>query len=215
MTPRFLLPPYPGLPGGVDRHPAKRRTGWSHPGHLHRAARTCVGAERPRTGVTTPDGRGVPACAESPDLTAARPVHWSRADHRRRDPRRDRGARAPRPPGRGLRNRRRGVGSDLPTRHRPMENAARSMTFYKFETHEYLRVWQEMDDLDEEAVVIYHSHTATEAYPSRSDITLRRLAGGALFARVHPRPGHHRGPLVPHRGRRGDRGTGPGAECDG
>jgi proteasome lid subunit RPN8/RPN11 len=26
-----------------------------------------------------------------------------------------------------------------------------------------------MDDNDEEAVVIYHSHTATEAYPSRTD----------------------------------------------
>ena len=45
------------------------------------------------------------------------------------------------------------------------------MTFYRFETHEYFRVWQEMDDLDEEAVVIYHSHTATEAYPSRTDIS--------------------------------------------
>ncbi|MGW2313893.1 Mov34/MPN/PAD-1 family protein, partial [Actinomadura luteofluorescens] len=29
----------------------------------------------------------------------------------------------------------------------------------------------EMDDRDEEPVVIYHSHTATEAYPSRTDIS--------------------------------------------
>ena len=28
------------------------------------------------------------------------------------------------------------------------------------------RLYQEMDDRDEEPVVIYHSHTATEAYPS-------------------------------------------------
>jgi proteasome lid subunit RPN8/RPN11 len=28
-----------------------------------------------------------------------------------------------------------------------------------------------MDDDDEEPVVIYHSHTATEAYPSRTDIS--------------------------------------------
>ena len=28
-----------------------------------------------------------------------------------------------------------------------------------------------MDRLDEEPVVIYHSHTATEAYPSRTDIS--------------------------------------------
>jgi len=62
------------------------------------------------------------------------------------------------------------AGSDEPTRHIPMENAARSMTFYEFDSKEYLKVWREMDDLDEEAVVIYHSHTATEAYPSRTDI---------------------------------------------
>jgi proteasome lid subunit RPN8/RPN11 len=29
-----------------------------------------------------------------------------------------------------------------------------------------------MDERDEEPVVIYHSHTATEAYPSRTDIAL-------------------------------------------
>jgi proteasome lid subunit RPN8/RPN11 len=61
------------------------------------------------------------------------------------------------------------IGSDTPTRHIPMDNAARSMTFYEFDSMEYLRVWREMDDNDEEAVVIYHSHTATEAYPSRTD----------------------------------------------
>ncbi len=31
--------------------------------------------------------------------------------------------------------------------------------------------WTEMDDRDEDPVVIYHSHTATEAYPSRTDIS--------------------------------------------
>jgi proteasome lid subunit RPN8/RPN11 len=61
------------------------------------------------------------------------------------------------------------VGTDLPTRHIAMDNAARSMTFYEFDSMEYLRVWREMDDNDEEAVVIYHSHTSTEAYPSRTD----------------------------------------------
>jgi proteasome lid subunit RPN8/RPN11 len=62
-------------------------------------------------------------------------------------------------------------GSDVPSRHIPMENAARSMTFYEFDSREYLRVWRELDDRDEEAVVIYHSHTATEAYPSRTDVS--------------------------------------------
>ena len=63
------------------------------------------------------------------------------------------------------------VGSDTPTRHIAMDNAARSMTFYEFDSMEQLRVWREMDDRDEEPVVIYHSHTATEAYPSRTDIS--------------------------------------------
>ncbi|MGC4748955.1 Mov34/MPN/PAD-1 family protein [Micromonospora sp. DT201] len=63
------------------------------------------------------------------------------------------------------------VGSDTPTRHIPMDNAARSMTFYEFDSMEHLRVWREMDDRDEEPVVIYHSHTATEAYPSRTDVS--------------------------------------------
>jgi [CysO sulfur-carrier protein]-S-L-cysteine hydrolase len=63
------------------------------------------------------------------------------------------------------------IGSDLPTRHIAMDNAARSMTFYEFDSMEQLRVWREMDDNDEEPVVIYHSHTATEAYPSRTDVS--------------------------------------------
>lgn len=62
-------------------------------------------------------------------------------------------------------------GSDVPTRLIPMDNAARSMTFYEFDSLEQLRVWREMDDNDEEPVVIYHSHTATEAYPSRTDVS--------------------------------------------
>jgi [CysO sulfur-carrier protein]-S-L-cysteine hydrolase len=63
------------------------------------------------------------------------------------------------------------IGSDKPERFVPMENAERSPTFYRFDSLEQLKVWREMDDRDEEAVVIYHSHTATEAYPSRTDIS--------------------------------------------
>jgi proteasome lid subunit RPN8/RPN11 len=61
------------------------------------------------------------------------------------------------------------AGRDRPERFIPMLNAARSMTFYEFDSLEQLRVWREMDDRDEEPVVIYHSHTATEAAPSRTD----------------------------------------------
>jgi proteasome lid subunit RPN8/RPN11 len=64
------------------------------------------------------------------------------------------------------------AGSESPQRFIPMLNAARSPTFYEFDSMEQLRVWREMDDRVEEPVVIYHSHTATEAYPSRTDIGL-------------------------------------------
>ncbi len=62
------------------------------------------------------------------------------------------------------------VGSDRPQRFVPMANAERSPTFYRFDPREQLALWREMDDRDEEPVVIYHSHTATEAYPSRTDV---------------------------------------------
>ena len=64
------------------------------------------------------------------------------------------------------------AGSDRPVRFIPMLNAERSPTFYRFDSMEQLRVWREMDERGEEPVVIYHSHTATQAYPSRTDIAL-------------------------------------------
>ncbi len=63
------------------------------------------------------------------------------------------------------------AGTDRPERFVPMANAERSPTFYRFDPKEQLALWREMDDRDEEPVVIYHSHTATDAYPSRTDIT--------------------------------------------
>jgi proteasome lid subunit RPN8/RPN11 len=69
------------------------------------------------------------------------------------------------------------AGSDRPERFIPMTNAARSPTFYEFDSMELLHVWREMDDRDEEPVVIYHSHTATEAYPSRTDTSLASEPG--------------------------------------
>ncbi|KOV82337.1 peptidase [Nocardia sp. NRRL S-836] len=63
------------------------------------------------------------------------------------------------------------AGSDRPERFIEMENAERSPTFYRFDAGEQLKVWREMDANDEVPVVVYHSHTATEAYPSRTDIS--------------------------------------------
>ena len=62
-------------------------------------------------------------------------------------------------------------GSDRPERFIPMLNAARSPTFYEFDSADLLKLYRDMDANDEVPVVIYHSHTATEAYPSRTDVS--------------------------------------------
>ena len=62
-------------------------------------------------------------------------------------------------------------GSDRPERFIAMLNAERSPTFYRFDSMEQLKVWRSLDEAGEAPVVIYHSHTATEAYPSRTDIS--------------------------------------------
>ena len=67
-----------------------------------------------------------------------------------------------------------------------MLNAERSPTFYRFDSIEQLKVWREMDDNDEEPVVIYHSHTATDAYPSRTDVSLA-MEPGAHYVLVSTR----------------------------
>ena len=77
-------------------------------------------------------------------------------------------------------------GSDRPTRLVPMVNAAGSPTFYEFDSTDLLGLYKEMWAHDEEPVVVYHSHTATEAYPSRTDIGLRQRARRPLRARLHP-----------------------------
>ena len=63
-------------------------------------------------------------------------------------------------------------GSDRPERHIAMVNSERSPTFYRFDSMEQLKVWRTMEDNNEVPVVIYHSHTATEAYPSRTDVAI-------------------------------------------
>lgn len=64
------------------------------------------------------------------------------------------------------------AGSDRPERFIPMVNAARSPTFYEFDSSDLLALYRDLDERDEVPIVIYHSHTATEAYPSRTDIAL-------------------------------------------
>jgi [CysO sulfur-carrier protein]-S-L-cysteine hydrolase len=62
------------------------------------------------------------------------------------------------------------AGSGKATRLKPMINAAHSPTFYEFDSKDLLALYREIDDNDEEIIVIYHSHTETEARPSRTDI---------------------------------------------
>lgn len=64
------------------------------------------------------------------------------------------------------------AGSQCPERFIEMVNAERSPTFYRFDSMEDLRLERELQSRDEERVVIYHSHTATEAYPSRTDVSI-------------------------------------------
>lgn len=80
-------------------------------------------------------------------------------------------------------------GSDRPERFLPMRNAAAApgyegfydpgtdtlrdgTTFFVFDTKERLALHHDMTARDEEAVVIYHSHTQdySEAYPSAIDV---------------------------------------------
>lgn len=65
-------------------------------------------------------------------------------------------------------------GSGRPTRLVVMANAHPTpYTRYEFSSPDLFALYREMDDRGEEPVVIYHSHTHTEAYPSPTD---RQLA---------------------------------------
>ena len=68
-------------------------------------------------------------------------------------------------------------GSDRAVRFVPMLNAARSPTFYEFDSADLLQLYKDLDANDEDPVIVYHSHTATEAYPSRTDISYANEPG--------------------------------------
>ena len=86
-------------------------------------------------------------------------------------------------------------GSDRAERVVPMVNAAGSPTFYEFDSAELLALYKELWAGREEPVVVYHSHTATEAYPSRTDIGLASEPG-AHYVLVSTREhGNSAGPV--------------------
>jgi len=90
------------------------------------------------------------------------------------------------------------TGSDEPQRFIPMLNAARSPTFYEFDSMDLLRLYRQMDAAGEEAIVIYHSHTATEARPSQTDIAYASEPN-AHYVLVSTRPDQSEAPPLEFR----------------
>ena len=62
-----------------------------------------------------------------------------------------------------------------------LPNAEASPTFYVVEPRAQLRAITEMDDLGLDLVGIFHSHVATEAYPSRTDVELAAYPDAAYL----------------------------------
>lgn len=58
------------------------------------------------------------------------------------------------------------------TRFFPTENADRSPVRYTIPPLEILRITREIDRAGEELLAIFHSHPASEAYPSATDVRL-------------------------------------------
>jgi proteasome lid subunit RPN8/RPN11 len=73
------------------------------------------------------------------------------------------------------------------TRMFEMDNAERSPTGFTFDSAEWLKVYRDIDDADEDLLVVYHSHTATEAYPSRTDIRWSVNTPGSSWVLVSTR----------------------------
>ena len=73
------------------------------------------------------------------------------------------------------------------TRLFEMSNAERSPTGFVFDSAEWLRVYRDVDDADEDLLVVYHSHTMTEAYPSRTDVRWSANTPGTSWLLVSTR----------------------------
>lgn len=64
-----------------------------------------------------------------------------------------------------------GLRPDGSAEHFAITNAERSMTYYVMDGHELLRAMRTIEDEGWD-LVIYHSHSHTQAYPSQTDIDL-------------------------------------------
>lgn len=64
-------------------------------------------------------------------------------------------------------------GSDRPERFIPIPNSSDSPpTFYEFSSADLFALYRGMAERGEDPVVVFHSHTATEAYPSPTDVRI-------------------------------------------
>jgi proteasome lid subunit RPN8/RPN11 len=64
------------------------------------------------------------------------------------------------------------VGVEGPERYVAMRNASASPYRYSIDDDEKLRTWVDVESRGEEVVAIVHSHVATPAEPSKTDIEL-------------------------------------------
>jgi proteasome lid subunit RPN8/RPN11 len=64
------------------------------------------------------------------------------------------------------------VGADGPSRYVPLVNASASPYRYSIDPAEQLRVWTDLEARAELVWAIIHSHIATQAVPSKTDVEL-------------------------------------------
>lgn len=75
------------------------------------------------------------------------------------------------------------------TSFHPVRNADESPYRYTVHPDDLVRVWAELEDADDEIVSIYHSHTKSAPYPSRTDVELATWPDAAYLIvslRSHP-----------------------------
>jgi [CysO sulfur-carrier protein]-S-L-cysteine hydrolase len=73
-----------------------------------------------------------------------------------------------------------GVGGDA-TRVLKASNSEGSPFMYVMDPREQLRIMDDIEDSGEELLAIYHSHTRSAAYPSRTDVDLAFYPGVAYL----------------------------------
>ena len=74
---------------------------------------------------------------------------------------------------------------------------------YSIESRDLLRIVTEIEDADEDMLAIYHSHTQSPAFPSRTDVDLALWPDAAYLIVSLEGPGA--GPQGVHDPRRADR----------